>query len=58
MDKGKCQKKSKEFSVSAADASADPWAMMVVDFNADIALVTVEGPWRSYSIAGIAVRED
>lgn len=49
------QKCNEVLYVSVSDASANPWAMMVVNFNAHSTLTAVERPRRPQMLARIAV---
>jgi len=46
------QEEDEVFGVSVADAGADPRAVVVVDFNADVAVAAVESPGRPDVLAG------
>lgn len=43
--------------VSATNACADPWAVMVVDLHAEAADSAVEGSWRPQYLARLTVRQ-
>lgn len=57
MERSDEEEAQKVAAVSPANAAPDPWAMVIVDFNADAASGAVEGPRRSEKLTGIAIRK-
>lgn len=49
------QKANEIPDISVADARSDPWAVMVMDLDADVAGAAMKCPWRSQNVASLAV---
>jgi hypothetical protein len=48
---------SKVLVVTLGNTGPYPWAVMVVHLDAGIASATVEGPWRSHNLTGLAISQ-
>jgi hypothetical protein len=55
MDRSNRQKTSKIVSISFTNASPYPRAMMIVEFDATVALLAMKRPRRPQMLAGIAI---
>lgn len=49
---------SKVLVVALGNTGAHPWAVMVMYLDAGVASATVEGPWRSHNLAGLAIGKE
>ncbi len=57
MDRSNRQKTSKIVSISFTNASPYPRAMMIVEFDATVALLAMKRPRRPQMLAGIAIAQ-
>lgn len=46
---------SKVLMVTPRNTGAHPWTVMVMHLDAGVARATVEGPWRSHYLTGLAI---